>query len=226
MIALLLGCAANDPALVAHRGLGVLPDAEENVPDHLVAALEAGFGAEVDLRVDGDGCAGDPARAATEGCYDLGHTAPNGHTLAELAELVGALPEAPAGPLFLDVVNDPDRAVTLTLLDWLGTVPFGTLPLIVQTSSAESLAMFDALRQEQGAPEVMLGLTSFTNPEFTPPTGADLLVVNLAELPVAPMPLPVAVYGVSTEHAWALAQTASSDVRWVITDLPGRFAGR
>ncbi len=222
----LTACTLNEPILVAHRALGVVEDAEENQPNHVVAAFEQGFGAEIDIRLDGDGCSGDPSLAEVEGCFDLGHTEPNGHTLANVVDAVWALPELPSGrPLILDIVNDPDHLTVLQLLAYLASVDPLPLPVVVQTSSAEGLAMLDALRNDSLVDgDLSFALTYFTNPEFTAPAGADLIISNIAELPASPMPVPVAVFGVATESAWSQAVYAASDVRWVITDFPGRFA--
>lgn len=227
MVVLALACTLNEPVLVAHRALGVEAGAEENVPAHVLEAFEQGFGAEIDIRLDGPGCDGDPSRAAAEGCFDLGHTEPNGYTLAHVIDALAALEADSDRPLVLDVVNDPDHAVTTQLVRYLADGAQVPVPLVVQTSSAEGLALLDVARDDVILPvDLQLGLTYFANPEFTPPDGADLYVVNIAELPVLALPLPVAVFGVATEHSMALAETATSDVRWVITDVPARFAGR
>ena len=218
-------CTLNEPILVAHRALGVVEDAEENQPAHVVTAFEQGFGVEIDIRLDGDGCEGDPSLAGSQGCFDLGHTEPNGHTLADVIDAVWGLPELPAGrPLILDIVNDPDHLTVRHLLPYLGSVDPLPVPVVVQTSSTEGLAMLDALRDETPVDgDLSFGLTYFTNPEFTAPPGADLIISNIVELPASPMPVPVAVFGVATESAWSQAVYAASDVRWVITDFPGRF---
>lgn len=221
---LALACAQNEPMLVAHRALGVEAGADENQPVNVLEAFEQGFGAEIDIRLDGPGCDGDPSRAAAEGCFDLGHTEPNGYTLADVMDALTALEDAPERPLVIDVVNDPDHAVTTQIVRYLADGPQVPVPVLLQTSSAEGLAILDVARDDVILPvDLQLGLTYFANPEFTPSEGADLYVVHIAELPVLALPLPVAVFGVATEHSMALAETAASDVRWVITDVPGRF---
>jgi glycerophosphoryl diester phosphodiesterase len=228
-LVLFLACTAQAPAVVAHRGLGV-PDAEENAPDHLAAAFAAGFGAELDLRLDGAGCAGDPSRAGEDGCFDLGHSAPNGHTLAEAVAALDALDADAAGPtLVLDIVDDPDRAVSLHLFDYLaaalpGTLP-GSTPILVQSSSLASLAMLAAQRDTLPPDlDLRLAVTYFVDPEFTVPDYVDVVVTNVAELPETPLPVPVAVFGVASQSSVKAALYAESDVDWVITDMPTRVA--
>ncbi len=231
MILLVLACVPNTPAIVAHRGLGVLPDSEENAPDHLAAAFEAGFGAELDLRIDGDGCGGEPSAAAVEGCFDLGHSAPNGHTFAEVVEAFSAMDADLAGPtLVLDVVNDPDRQVSLQIVEYLsvalpGTV-LGQTPILLESSSLDGLAMIHASVETLHPDlDLRLAVTYFADPELTVPDYVDAVVTHIGELPTDPMPVPVAAFGVATQSSVKAAMYAASDVQWVITDVPTRVAG-
>lgn len=227
MILLLLACRTNDPAVIAHRALGIEEGADENQPGLALAALEAGFGAELDLRLDGEGCGGDPSRAAEEGCFDLGHSAPNGHTLAEVVPLLSELSASgnPRPPLLLDIVNDPDRAVSLQLLRYLAANAPEGYPLLVQSSSTDAVAILVGERDQIVIDhDVQLGVTYFADPEFTVPDFVDFVVVNIAELPPVPMPVPVAAYGVASASSWKSALYAPSEVRWVITDFPTRGA--
>jgi hypothetical protein len=226
MMLLLAGCTVNDPVIVAHRALGVGDDDAENNPGHAVEALEAGFGVELDIRLDGEGCGGDPWRAASEGCFDLGHTQPNGHTLADLVDLLPELryPDPRSSPpLVLDVVNDPDRAVSLQILEYVAWHVPDSQPVIVESSSEDGLAIVAGERTRVRPDDpVLLGLTYFADPEFTVPDYVDILVVNIAELPSAPLLVPVAVYGVASASTWKMTRYATSDVAWVITDFPTR----
>jgi hypothetical protein len=226
MTLLLLGCTLNAPIVVAHRALGVHESGEENLPSNALIALEAGFGVELDLRLDGDGCEGDPWRAAVEGCFDLGHTVANGYTLADVVPLLAEIQvrhgeDAP--PLVLDVVNDPDRAVSEQLMVYLSRNAPANYPILVESSSEDGVAILSGRRAALVTPSaVQLGITYFADPEFTVPDFVDLVVVNIAELPPAPLPAPVAVYGVASASSWKSALYATSDVQWVITDFPTR----
>lgn len=227
MILLLLACQLNEPRIIAHRALGLSEGGEENQPGLALLALEQGFGAELDVRLDGDGCGGDPSRAAEEGCFDLGHTEPNGHTLAEVVPLLAEL-EADGEarpPLLIDIVNDPDRAVSRQLLRYLAANAPADFPFLVQSSSVDSVAiLLGGLDGVVIDPNIQFGVTYFADPEFTVPDFVDFVVVNIAELPPAPMPVPVAAYGVASSSSWKSALYATSDVRWVITDFPTRGA--
>lgn len=230
LLAALLACTPNHPTVISHRGLGVLPDTEENRPDHFVAAFEAGFGVELDLRLDGDGCDGEPERAALDGCFDLGHTEPNGHTLAEVVEAFAALDPALADrPLVLDIVNDPDRSVTLQLIPYLAAAlpgtPLATTPLLLQSTSLDAVAMLEASRAAtQPELDIRLAATYFADPELTVPDYVDAVVTNIAELPAPPLPVPVATFGVASQSSIKASLYAESDVRWIITDVPSRVA--
>ncbi len=226
MILLLLACRLNEPIVISHRALGGDGGGEENLPGPALGLLAEGFGVELDVRLDGDGCGGDPSRALLEGCFDLGHTSPNGHTLDELVPLIADIEhEGPPPPLLIDIVNDPERAVSTQILPYLAAnLPSG-YPVLVQSSSVSSVAMLTVSRADLAVDtDIRVGVTYFADPEFTVPDFVDLVVVNIAELPPAPMPVPVAAYGVASASSWKSALYASSDVEWVITDFPTRAA--
>ena len=231
----LLACSRQHPGIVAHRALGVNETTDENDPANMLAAFSAGYGAETDLRVDGDGCEGKLERLETDGCFDLGHSAPNGHTLAELLDTLesGWTDDFGGQTLLLDVVNDPDRTLTLALVPFLrqrlASSPLSEIDLMIQSSSVEGIAL---LRGQLDAEPVQfplrLGITWFVNPSLTVPDSAEFAVVHIAELPLVPMPVPVAVFGVASESSYKQAIYAESEVEFVITDFPQRieiFAG-
>lgn len=226
----LMACERQSPSIVAHRALGVAESTDENRPENIVLALQAGFGAEVDIRADGEGCGTEATERAFDGCFDLGHTSPNGRTFAELLDLLeqGWTPEMEGGALLLDVVNDPDRLISTSILPYLSErvtgTPLESLRWMLQSSSVEGIVLIRG--QLEADPldfPLLLGITWFVNPSLTVPDSADFAVVHVAELPLVPMPLPVGVFGVSSLSSYKQAIYAESEVAWVITDFPARM---
>lgn len=228
-ILLAAACSRQTPGIVAHRALGVAESPEENSPANVVLAFQQGFGAEVDLRVDGPGCEGDLNRLSTEGCFDLGHVRSNGYTLADVLNLLDVhWTESFGGQvLLLDIANDTDRALTQTLLSYLrhrlSNSPLSTLKIYVQSSSVEGIALLRGqLEAEPVDFPLLLGITWFANPALTVPDSADFAIVHISELPLVEMPVPVGVFGVASEASYKQAVYAESEVVFVITDFPSR----
>jgi len=105
-----------------------------------------------------------------------------------------------------------------------GTV-LGQTPILLESSSLDGLAMIHASVETLHPDlDLRLAVTYFADPELTVPDYVDVVVTHIGELPTDPMPVPVAAFGVATQSSVKAAMYASSDVRWVITDVPTRVA--
>lgn len=214
---LLSGCGEQHaPQIIAHRAQGV-GEPGENLPGNVPLALAQGFGAEVDLRGDGDTA------------LALGHLAPNGHDLAELLDVLQKQwQEDFAGKLLvLDVANDSDARVSATLTDSLLDRVTGTelaqLHYIVQSSTWDSLAHMHSLYVARRS-EVKMGfaMTFWWSPEYTVPGWVDYVTTNVSELGDYPHPRPVLLFGVETRSSFRISQRAQSQIDGLITDHPRR----
>jgi hypothetical protein len=225
----------NQPEIVAHRALGFTEGGEENQPHNVLLAFQNGFGAEIDLRTDGEGCAEGEDPGET-GCFDMGHSKPNGHRFSEVIAQLAEGWEAGFDhhTLVIDIANDSDNLVSTNLMEYLfRALPANgleTLKLLVQSSAFEDLEVlrfaYDQYLDGGGAPlDLRIAITYFANPELPLPEYVDAMVCNISELPSLPeVPQEVAVFGVDSWGGWKQALFSSSRVTMVITDYPYRFA--
>lgn len=219
LVVLSFGCGrAQDPLIVAHRAQGVGPPGE-NMVANAAAALQAGFGVELDIRGDG------------ELRFELGHLSPSGQTLGDALTAVeaGWDPDMAGQLLVLDIANDRGDQVSGELLEYLrfrleGS-PLRALHFIVQSSTVESLArLFASLDPEVTPLTVSFAMTYWSSPEYTLPDWVDLLSTSVREMGGYPYPRPLLLFGVEERAAYRAAVNAPGEVFALITDHPRRLA--
>jgi hypothetical protein len=207
------------PAIIAHRALGVGEDVE-NLPANVPRAFALGFGAEVDVRGDGDRP------------YELGHLGPNGHDLFEVfAAIRAAWDPAWAGLiLIIDVADDENDVVSSTLVDVIHDEVLGTelasLTIIVQSSTIESLTRLRTRWDARPGPRLPLlfAMTYWYSPEYTQPLWVDAVAANIAELGDFRHPKPILVFGADTRNGIRRALTSRSEILGIVSDHPRRVA--
>jgi len=219
LLLLLAACSAQPSVfIVGHRALG-LGVSEENRAANVEGLFRAGFGAEIDIRGDG------------EAPFTLGHLRSNGDTLAEVFDRLEAAwdPSFAEQVLLLDIANDQDDTVSNDLISYLfgrvGGSVLTDLPIIVQSSNIESLARLQgAYRQRGGGLQLRFALTYWLSTEYTTPGWIDLVTGNVSSMGEMPHPKPVALFGVDTRASFRRAVESRNDVIGVITNHPRRIA--
>lgn len=206
------------PLIIAHRAQGV-GEHGENVVGNVPKCFEEGFGAEIDVRGDG------------ELDFELGHLEPQGHDLAEVLGAIDAGWESDWAGLVLivDIANDGGDRVSGGLMQFLHERVMQTkleqLRFVVQSSNEETLDRLIAHNADLPvALDVRFATTYWTAPEYTPPDRLDLVTANAKELGDLPYPKPVMLFGVESRAVYRSVAASTSDVYAVITDHPRRIA--
>ncbi len=213
------GCLdGQEPIIVAHRAQGVgFPG--ENIPENVPLAFASGFGAEIDVRGDG------------EKLMELGHLAPEGRELSEVFAAVRDRwePSFAGRMLIIDVANDTGDRVSENLIDVVCAEVVGTpleeLDLVIESSNLETLARMHAIysRTPSGL-RVRFSKTYWNAPEYTVPAWVDTVSVNIAELPSFSHPHSILVFGVSSRNAYRQVVHSRSTIEAIITEHPHRVA--
>lgn len=206
------------PLVIAHRAQGV-GEHGENIVANVPKCFAAGFGAEIDVRGDG------------ELDFELGHMEPQGHDLAEALEAIDQEweYEFEGRVLIVDVANDGGDRVSDGLVRFLHEAVPGTsltkLRFVIQSSNEETLDRMIAHYREEPEPlDIRFATTYWTSPELTPPDWLDLVTANAKEIGELPQPKPLMLFGVESRAMYRNVARSSSDVYAVITDHPRRIA--
>lgn len=206
------------PLIIAHRAQGV-GEHGESVVENVAKCFEAGFGAEIDVRGDG------------ELDFELGHLEPQGHDLAEVFAAIDAAWELDfvGRVLVIDIANDGGNRVSDGLMTFLHKAVEQTkleqLRFVIQSSNEETLDRLLAHHADAGgALDVRFATTYWTAPEYTPPDGLDLVTANAKEIGDLPYPKPLMLFGVESRAMYRNVEMSASDVYAVITDHPRRIA--
>ena len=213
------GCAAGgEVVVIGHRAQGIGSSGENralNVP-HL---FDAGFGAEIDIRGDG------------ELQFELGHFTANGDSLeGALGGIQAAWRLDWQGRwLVLDIANDRGDQVSNNLINYLYQRVPGTdlegVRLVVQSSNEQSLARMQSAHVTRGELlDIRFALTYWVSTEYTTASWVDLVAGNVSAFGELSHPKPVVLFGVETRASFRRALESRNDVVGVITNHPRRIS--